>query len=105
MSLDKCKCTMPQRLLGTGCRYCNPQEYIDTLHQQIDDDKEEQEQKWQDYQLAYSLEKSMADTFRMFIADMVEAGVIKQGVAPMFITEAVMGYILNMRDALQGKEG
>lgn len=33
----KCECTMAQRCTGSGCRYCNPQEYIDMLHDQIAD--------------------------------------------------------------------
>ena len=33
----KCECTMAQRCTGSGCRYCNPQEYIDMLHEQIAD--------------------------------------------------------------------
>ena len=37
MTADKlCKCTMAQSLTGDGCRYCQPQEYIDRLEETID---------------------------------------------------------------------
>jgi hypothetical protein len=39
--IDKCKCTMSIRVLGDGCRYCQPQEYIDTLSRIIDGLEEE----------------------------------------------------------------
>lgn len=28
----KCQCDFRIRMLGDGCRYCQPQEYIDRLH-------------------------------------------------------------------------
>lgn len=37
----RCKCSMSISALGDGCRYCQPQEYIDRLHRQIEDDREE----------------------------------------------------------------
>lgn len=33
-----CECSMAIRVNGDGCRYCQPQEYIDRLHEQIEDD-------------------------------------------------------------------
>jgi len=33
----KCKCTFAIRMLGEGCRYCQPQEYIDRMHEQMAD--------------------------------------------------------------------
>lgn len=37
----RCKCTFTQYMLGDGCRYCQPQDYIDRLHDTIDDMQEE----------------------------------------------------------------
>lgn len=39
MSDNRCMCTMAQYLTGDGCRYCQPQEYIDKLHDQIEEDE------------------------------------------------------------------
>lgn len=33
---SKCKCTFAQKMQGDGCRYCNPQEYIDRLHEALE---------------------------------------------------------------------
>ena len=30
--MDKCQCNLRTKLVGDGCRYCNPQDYIDHLH-------------------------------------------------------------------------
>ncbi len=38
---DKCKCSLRIKLVGSGCRYCNPQEYIDHLHDALN------EREWQ----------------------------------------------------------
>ena len=38
---NKCECTLAISLCGDGCRYCQPQEYIDRLHEQCEEiDKE-----------------------------------------------------------------
>jgi hypothetical protein len=34
---SKCKCTFAQSLVGDGCRYCQPQDYIDRLRDEIKD--------------------------------------------------------------------
>ena len=34
---SKCKCTFTQSLVGDGCRYCQPQDYIDRLRDEIKD--------------------------------------------------------------------
>jgi len=34
---DKCQCSFSIRILGDGCRYCQPQEYIDRLHDTMED--------------------------------------------------------------------
>lgn len=39
--LEKCVCTFAQRVVGDGCRHCNPQEYIDRLHKCLDEYREE----------------------------------------------------------------
>lgn len=36
---DNCKCPMAISLTGDGCRYCQPQEYIDRLVEQAEDDQ------------------------------------------------------------------
>lgn len=33
---QKCQCDFRIRMLGDGCRYCQPQEYIDRLHDNMD---------------------------------------------------------------------
>lgn len=33
----KCQCSFSIRMLGDGCRYCQPQEYIDRLHDSMED--------------------------------------------------------------------
>lgn len=42
--MSECKCTMSVRALGDGCRYCQPQGYIDRLHDWIDEARAEAEQ-------------------------------------------------------------
>ena len=32
--IESCKCSFAQRMVGDGCRYCNPQYYIDILGEQ-----------------------------------------------------------------------
>ncbi len=39
--MGKCECSMSISVLGDGCRYCQPQEYIDRLHDQIEDERDE----------------------------------------------------------------
>lgn len=39
--MSKCKCTMAIRVNGDGCRYCQPQEYIDRLIDWINEAREE----------------------------------------------------------------
>ena len=41
---DKCQCDMRIRLVGDGCRYCNPQKYIEILEAQTRDDQDRLEQ-------------------------------------------------------------
>jgi hypothetical protein len=38
---DGCQCTFTQSMLGEGCRKCQPQNYIDRLHDQIEDQYKE----------------------------------------------------------------
>ncbi len=37
--MSKCKCDLRTKLVGDGCRYCNPQEYIDKLIESIDEQR------------------------------------------------------------------
>jgi hypothetical protein len=36
MKDERCKCSMTISVLGDGCRYCQPQEHIDTLNRIIE---------------------------------------------------------------------
>lgn len=38
---ERCSCTFSQRVLGDGCRYCQPQEYIDRLHVILEEERSE----------------------------------------------------------------
>lgn len=42
ITANRCKCDFRTKMVGDGCRYCQPQEYIDRLHRQIEDDEREQ---------------------------------------------------------------
>jgi hypothetical protein len=35
--MSECKCSMSISVLGDGCRYCQPQEYIDQLADALED--------------------------------------------------------------------
>lgn len=39
--VDGCKCSMSISVLGDGCRYCQPQEYIDRLSEMLDEERAE----------------------------------------------------------------
>ena len=39
--MSKCECTMAIRVNGDGCRYCQPQEYINLLIEWLKDAREE----------------------------------------------------------------
>ena len=41
--MSKCTCRMAISVLGDGCRYCQPQEYIDRMHEQMDDEQVERD--------------------------------------------------------------
>jgi hypothetical protein len=41
--MSKCACTMRIRILGDGCRYCQPQFYIDSLDDLVSDLLEKQD--------------------------------------------------------------
>jgi hypothetical protein len=40
---NECECSLRAKLVGNGCRYCNPQEYIDTLRDLVECLSEERE--------------------------------------------------------------
>jgi hypothetical protein len=37
--MSKCKCDLRTKLVGDGCRYCNPQEYIDKLIEALEEQR------------------------------------------------------------------
>lgn len=39
--MDKCDCTISHRVNGDGCRYCQPQEYIERLSDWINEARDE----------------------------------------------------------------
>lgn len=39
--MDKCNCSMSIRMLGDGCRHCQPQEHIDRLGEWLEDERVE----------------------------------------------------------------
>jgi hypothetical protein len=39
MSASKCECSMAIAVLGDGCRYCQPQEYINQLEEWLDEER------------------------------------------------------------------
>lgn len=42
--MDKrCKCPMAISVTGDGCRYCQPQEYIDRLGEWLDEERKDSE--------------------------------------------------------------
>lgn len=45
--MSKCKCSMAISLNGEGCRYCQPQTYIDSLEGAIAEDEQDAERfRW-----------------------------------------------------------
>lgn len=40
---QSCECPLTIRALDDGCRYCQPQGYIDRLHDQIEEDRRTEE--------------------------------------------------------------
>jgi hypothetical protein len=40
--MSKCDCSWSISVLGDGCRYCQPQEYIDRLHGTLDDERKDE---------------------------------------------------------------
>lgn len=39
--MGNCKCSLAISLVGDGCRYCQPQEYIDRLEEYLNEEREE----------------------------------------------------------------
>ena len=44
MGDPRCKCSLAISLTGDGCRYCQPQEYIDRLEEWVDEERQQLEQ-------------------------------------------------------------
>lgn len=59
MSENKCKCDLRTKLVGDGCRYCNPQDYIDHLHDAM------AEREWQGL-----TEKEVDECYELVMYDM-----------------------------------
>ena len=43
--LSECKCSLSIRVLGDGCRYCQPQTYIDFLERTVTELEQELQDK------------------------------------------------------------
>ena len=41
--MSKCECSMRISITGDGCRYCQPQEYIDRMGEWLDEERSEVE--------------------------------------------------------------
>lgn len=39
--MEKCQCGFAKSIVGDGCRYCQPQTYIDKIHDQIEEERKE----------------------------------------------------------------
>lgn len=46
--MSECKCDLRTKLVGDGCRYCNPQEYIDHLIECLEEQRTWVGLKWSD---------------------------------------------------------
>lgn len=53
----ECNCGLAKSLNGEGCRYCQPQEYIDRLHEMIEEEEE--------YKLQAIIEKQKGQIAKM----------------------------------------
>jgi len=42
--MKKCECSLSISLTGDGCRYCQPQDYIDKISEWLEDTRKENEQ-------------------------------------------------------------
>ena len=49
--MSECKCSMSISVLGDGCRYCQPQTYIDKLSEIIEDERSEHESELAELQV------------------------------------------------------
>lgn len=77
--MSECKCTMAQSITGDGCRYCQPQEYIDRLHEQINDTEIERDTYERSFQFLLS-ESEMWKHLRADVLALCEAAQTDDGV-------------------------
>ena len=47
--MSECKCSMSISLLGEGCRYCQPQEYINRVEEDLEDLERQLSKREDDY--------------------------------------------------------
>ncbi len=66
--MSECKCSMSISVLGDGCRYCQPQEYIDSL-ERVHKENDELLETCEDLetQLAETREEAKRERKRMFL--------------------------------------
>ena len=64
--MTECKCDLRTKLVGDGCRYCNPQEYIDNLIESL-------EEKWTWVGLSDEEYAKLAEEFGPFPINEIEA--------------------------------
>ena len=81
----KCKCTLAISVLGDGCRYCQPQEYIDRMHEQMADEQVER-----DAALALLCEANVPDCERKAYKDSLVNFVLPNGDDGYDLTEACL---------------
>lgn len=84
--MNKCNCTIAISLNGDGCRYCQPQEYIDRLHEQINDTEIERDTYERSFQFLLS-ESEMWKDLRADVLALCE--IVNRNMRTISISDAV----------------